>query len=170
MPSAARRPAAPADMRGWYWPCDLLAAIQENVIPDMGPAQETVSLILAHRQLLRATAGVPPTITRAHPRYNGQHLRWPRCQPPEPATASPRRHCRDRRSHPFCHRRLKNGSGTVSVMGWSRRVRWARWRLYLPPVPRPQARGLVLFMAPGPGNVSFGPEAFIRGDFPGSMT
>ncbi len=58
--AAGRATASRAGRHGsWSRPCDLLAAVQEHVIPDMSPAQETVGLILADRHLLRAISEIP---------------------------------------------------------------------------------------------------------------
>jgi predicted kinase len=54
----ATRPQAaefgPDDMRQWHRPGDFLDAIREHVIPETSTLQETISLILAETQLLRA--------------------------------------------------------------------------------------------------------------------
>ena len=47
---------APGDMRGWYRPRDLLAAVPEQVIPETSTAQETTDVILADTQLLQAVS------------------------------------------------------------------------------------------------------------------
>ena len=58
----AMRPQAsefgPGDMRGWYRPRDLLAAVPEHVIPETSTAQETADVILAETQLLRAVSRI----------------------------------------------------------------------------------------------------------------
>jgi predicted kinase len=56
----ALRPQAskfgPDAMRDWYRPRDLLASVQEHVVPETSTLQQTVDLILADTQLLgRAT-------------------------------------------------------------------------------------------------------------------
>jgi hypothetical protein len=52
----ATRPQAaefgPAEMRGWYRPRDLLAAVRERVIPETSLLPETVDTILAESRLL----------------------------------------------------------------------------------------------------------------------
>jgi predicted kinase len=53
----ALRPQAsefgPDDMRSWYRPRDLLASVQEHVIPETTTIGQTVALILKDTQLLR---------------------------------------------------------------------------------------------------------------------
>jgi hypothetical protein len=46
----------PDDMRDWHKPRDLLAGIQEHVIPQASTLPETTSLILAETRLLQAGA------------------------------------------------------------------------------------------------------------------
>jgi predicted kinase len=52
----ALRPQAsefgPDDMRSWYRPRDLLASVQEHVIPETSTIEQTVALILEDTQLL----------------------------------------------------------------------------------------------------------------------
>ena len=50
-PQAAEFP--PHDMREWHRPSDLLAGIEEQVIPESSSLQETTSRILAETRLLR---------------------------------------------------------------------------------------------------------------------
>lgn len=59
----ATRPQAaefgPGDMRKWHRPKDLLAGIQERVIPESATLEETANLILAETGLLQSVTVMP---------------------------------------------------------------------------------------------------------------
>lgn len=83
----ALRPQAsefgPGDMRRWYRPRDLLRSVEERVIPETSSLQQTVDLILADTQLLRAVARAPGD-DRSQPPWPGPS----RPSDPEPAGSS----------------------------------------------------------------------------------